>query len=171
MSFLKDHLAKKYLHWRLARWKAPKEIFDFASVLRKVRHVLIVIPEHLDMDYVMPRCIQPLYQIFGENIMVSTFEKKNFRAQDSNWLGLPKKEYLKIFESEKIDLVLDLNEKEDAFCSYVCALLNAPIKINLAPGKFEHIYNLHIRSQTAKTFEQKVQTMLYYLKHLFQPTT
>ncbi len=167
MDFVKRFLRQKYLTWRLNRLKANKVPQDFSQVLKKVRHILVIIPPNMTMETIMPRFIPRLYEVFGENIRISTFEKSTFRKEDSTWLGLPKDEYLDIFRTEQIDLIIDLNEWEDMFCTYVCALIPAPLKVNLAEGgAFDHIYNLHIRTARSKSLDGKLDTLAGYFKTL-----
>jgi len=168
---LKRILLDKYLDWRLKRRSSPQRMYDFGENLKKIRHILLVIPEHTNIEDLISGFMQKLYEIFTRDVIISTFEKKTFRAEDSTWLGLPKKEYLETFQSEKIDLVIDLNQNEDKFCTYVCAILNAPLKINLESGRFDHIYNLHIRTNESKTLDQKLETLVRYLRNLTQIPT
>ncbi len=163
---LKNILLDNYLSWRLKHLKAIPRAHDFSKELREVKQILIVLPETISLDDIQPTFVQQLYEIFGQNVRISTFEKRTFRKEDSTWLGLPKKEYMDIFASEQIDLVIDLNESEDKFCTYVCALLPAPIKVNLAPGTFDHVYNLHIRSDGSKPLAHRLETIIRYFKTL-----
>ncbi len=167
MNALKRFLREKYLNWRLNRLKSGETPQNFKETLRNVKHILVIIPPTMSMETIMPRFIPHLYQVFGDDIRISTFEKNTFRKEDSTWLGLPKDEYLDIFRSEQIDLIIDLNEEEDAFCTYVCALINAPVKVNLAEGgAYDHIYNLHIRTALSKRLDDKLATMAEYFKKL-----
>ncbi len=167
---LKNRLLQKYLNWRLGRISSPNQIHDFSRELSRVKHILLILPPDLTIEDVMTSFVKKLYDVFGDEIRISTFEKRTFRQEDSTWLGLPKKEYLQIFQSEGIDLVIDLNQEEDAFCTYICALLNAPVKVNLAAGRFDHIYNLHIRSPHAKQFDEMLETLIRYFKTLLGKT-
>ena len=167
MNALKRFLREKYLNWRLNRLKSGETPQNFKEALRNVKHILVIIPPTMSMETIMPRFIPHLYQVFGDDIRISTFEKSTFRQEDSTWLGLPKEEYLDIFRSEQIDLIIDLNEQEDAFSTYVSALIPAQVKVNLAEGgTYAHIYNLHIRTVSSKGLDDKLATMAEYFKKL-----
>ncbi len=156
----------KYLNWRLKRFKEPDETLNFQDVLKNLRHVLIILPDYWDLEAIQDIFIKPLYEIFGEQVKISTFEKKNFRQEDSTWLGLPKKQYLQMFQSEKLDMIIDLSEPQDRFTKYVCGLLQAPLKISLESGPFDRLYNLSIRAKAADSPQQRVQLALKYFRDI-----
>ncbi len=167
INLIKKILLDKYLDWRLKRWPESNIPTHFQTLLQNLKHVLIIMPENLDLETIQPFLITPLYYLFGEELKISTFEKKNFRKEDSTWLGLPKKRYLDLFQSEKIDMIIDLSRPEDKFSTYVCALLEAPLKITLEDRPYEQVYNMRIRTLgTTATLEHKLDTALKYLEDL-----
>jgi len=166
INFLKRFIFKKYLNWRLKRWPEHKSAVDFQEVLNNLKHVLLILPDTMDLEAIQRPFISPLYKIFGDQVKISTFEKKNFRKEDSTWLGLPKKQYLDMFQSEKIDMIVDLSEANDKFSAYVCGLLRAPLKITLKERPFDRVYNLSIRAQEADSSEYQLKLALKYFADL-----
>ncbi|WP_456405820.1 DUF6913 domain-containing protein [Caldithrix abyssi] len=166
INWFKKILFNKYLNWRLKRWKEPGNAIDFQRSFTNLKHLLIILPEYWDLEAIQDSFIKPLYEIFGGDVKISTFEKKNFRKEDSTWIGLPKKQYLELFQSEQLDVIIDLSEPQDKFSTYMCAMLKAPLKISLESGPFDRIYNLSIRAKSAESPERRIEIALKYFKEL-----
>lgn len=109
--------------------------------------------------------ISGLNEIFSK-AKVSTFQIKDLRLHEQNWLGVPNERYLNELRAEDFDLIIDLNEEPDKICAYICALSRAPVRINLTSGKYDHVYNLYFRSEDDKSVTDRYNLILDNLKRL-----
>ena len=161
---IKNIILKKYMDFRLKWFKADKQPLEFSSALKLVKNILLIAPvDHAELDEDVHHFASELYKII-ENVRVSTFERSTFRPDDGNWFGLPNDSYMDNFRQENFDLVIDLNVEQDRLCTYICALSGAGLRINLTSGKYDHIYNFHIRSNESKTVSARFESILKYLR-------
>ena len=159
-----NQILKKYMDLRLRWFKSEQDDLELPGSIQKVRHILLITPEgHPELELALEQFASQMYKIF-ENVQVSTFERSSFRPQDGNWFGLPKEEYLDNFRQENFDLVIDLNLEPDRLCTYISALSGAPLRMNLVPGKYDHVYNVQIRTTDLGNAEYKMDKLLDYLK-------
>ncbi len=164
ITYIKKLILKKYMDLRLKWFKSGENELELPASIQNVRHILLITPEdHPELELALEQFASALYKIF-DNVQVSTFERSSFRPQDGNWFGLPKEEYLENFRQEKIDLVIDLNLEPDRLCTYISALSGAPLRMNLIPGAYEHVYNVQIRTHELGNAEYKMDKMLDYLR-------
>jgi hypothetical protein len=99
-------------------------------------------------------------------VNISTFDIGGLRRADCNWLGVPHEHYLNQVREGNFDLVIDLNTTPDRVCSYITAFSGAKVRMNLIPGRYDHIYNFQVRSDSHKSTEEKLQNILVYLLKL-----
>ena len=160
---IKNILLDRFLDIRLKLVRNNNALFNFPEKIKTIKNVLIIKPSDSSLESHMHHFTSELYSIFGE-VKVSTFERNSLRKSDKNWLGVPNEKYLKNFQDEEFDLVIDLNTKQDKICFYLCALSGAPMRMNLTSGKYDHLYNLHIRTNQSKSLPEQLENILNYLK-------
>jgi ADP-heptose:LPS heptosyltransferase len=90
----------------------------------------------------------------------------NLHKFDVNWLGVPNQSYLDRIRNENFDITIDLNSHHDVLCTYLTDLIEAPMRLHLVEGKFDKIYNLHIRSKMESSIEKRYQNLVKYLANL-----
>lgn len=163
---MSDHIKKfilnKYLDMRLKMFRSPEERLNFPERIRQVKSILLLIPQGEEYSTFVQQFTSDLYQLF-KGVQVSTFERSSFRKEDGNWFGLPKENYLKIFQEAGVDLVIDLNQPQDRLSTYICALCGAPLRMSWASGVYDHIYNIQLRSKKG-LIEDQLSNALIYLK-------
>jgi len=163
VSRFKNLILKKYIDLRLKWYKDNSPSLEVPSSLRNVKHLLLMVPPKKDkLEAPMREFTSRLHEIFN-NVKVSTFKKTSFRPIDGNWFGLPKKDYLDKFCEEKFDLIIDLNQQQDRLCTYICALSGATLRLNFATGRYDHIYNFHIRTNEEQEVIVRLEKILSYL--------
>lgn len=163
---LKETLLGKIIKVRLKIILQQDRTYDFAEELSKTEKVLIIMPAGKEYSEPMQGFIQQIGHVFT-NSRVSTFVTSSLRKNDLSWLGVPNDHYLKGIRDELFDLVIDINLKQDKISSYLCALSGAPMRINLATGQYDHVYNLHFRMKdNNKTIEERLKNIISYLRFL-----
>lgn len=166
ISRVKESVLGKIINFRLKMISRQDRAYDFSEQLSKTEKILIIIPSGNEYSETMQSFIKQIGKIFGK-ARVSTFVNSSLRKNDLNWLGVPNDQYLKVIREEQFDLVVDINIKQDKVSSYLCALSGAPMRINLASGEFDHLYNLHFRiKDVSKSIEERLQNMVSYLEFL-----
>ena len=166
ISRVKESVLGKIINIRLKMISQQDRTYDFSVQLGKTEKILIIIPSGNEYSVTIQNFIKQIGQIF-KKAKVSTFVNSSLRKNDLNWLGVPNDQYLKVIRDEQFDLVVDLNTKQDKISSYLCALSGAAMRINLASGDFDHLYNLHFRiKDLSSSIEEQLQNMISYLDFL-----
>jgi hypothetical protein len=160
---LKLVLLENYLDVRLKLISDKNEIYNFPELVNKMQNVLIILPLHA--EEIIQTFPSRLYLTLPQ-AKISTFDLKGLRKIDCNWLGVPNEHYLNQVRDGSFDLVIDLNTIPNKMCSYITAFSGASMRINLVSGRYDHIYNLFIRSDNNKTLEQKLDNIIKYLQKL-----
>lgn len=146
------------------RWFKEEDLsVELPGAVRRIKNILLISSGQKEFEEDVHNFATGLYEIF-DTVQVSTFERPSFRPEDGNWFGLPLSAYLDNFRQEHFDLVLDLNPEQDRLCTYICALSGAALRMNLTSGKYDHIYNFHIRTNAAQPMKQRLQRVLDFLK-------
>lgn len=153
----------KFLDIRLKFFKNNNTLCNFPEKIKSLKKVLIVMPSDEKVKMSTRYFISELHSIF-QDVKVVTFMRDSLRENDVNWMGSPNDEFMKNLQNSKFDLVVDLNPKHDKTCSYLCAFCGAPLRLNLTPGKYDHIYNLNIRTDQSKPLLDRLENILIYLK-------
>ncbi|MGD9486666.1 MAG: hypothetical protein AB7W47_01465 [Calditrichaceae bacterium] len=167
IEHVKSLILEKYLEFRFRKIKNSDELYDFPKMIQNVTHIFVILSAERDLEKENQEFLSSLYKIFSE-ARISTFERSSLRKEDMNRLGVPNDQYLKNIQDEKFDLVIDLNVKQDKICSYLTALSGASMRLNLTSGRYDHIYNLHIRGGRENTPTRQFGNILTYLKSLRQ---
>jgi len=165
LNNIKQLLLDRYIDMRLRLTRQADGLLDFPRSVKSVKTVLIVFTNKLNDEHFYKQFSSGLYAIFGD-IKVSAFNPGHLSADDKNWFGLPAEKHLAAVRDEHFDLVVDLNQEQDRLSTYLCAISAAPLKLNLASGRYDHVYNLHFRSSKSATASGLIKNTLNYLKTL-----
>jgi hypothetical protein len=160
---IKKILLEKYLDFNLKSARKNDKLCDFSKKLKSIAQILVIKPKNSIDNKSLQTFISGLYNIYP-NIQVSTFTRSSLRKIDVNWLGVPNDRYLKNIQEIHFDLVIDLNINHDTICSYICKLSSAPLRLNLKSGHYDHIYNLHIKTNSNAVIDDELQNILRYLR-------
>jgi hypothetical protein len=163
LEYIKNLILERYINFRLKLFKDKEDSLNFPQEIRNVKNILLIIPENNEYNTSIQSFISELYKLF-DKAEISTFERSSFRKSDGNWFGLPRESYLKNFQDVKFDLLIDLNLPHDNLCTYICALIAPPLRMSWTSGKFDHIYNLQIRSKYQGLIEDKLANILNYFE-------
>lgn len=163
LAILKRAILKKYMDLRLRWFKEDGPAVELPSAIRDIHNILIISPGSKEMEEDVHFFASELSREF-DPVKVSTFERNSFRPQDGNWFGLPVDAYLENFRQEHFDMVIDLNPEQDRLCTYICALSGGTLRINLASGAYDHIYNFHIRMDKIQPLRKRLQGIIENLK-------
>jgi hypothetical protein len=166
-NIIKSYFLEKLLNTRLNFSKEKNQSTNFVHNLRTVKRVLIILPRDRAEEVGIRKYLTALYKVF-DNVQVSTLDIFSLRKIDVNWLGLPNQSYLNRIRSENFDLTIDLNSYHDVLCTYITDLIAAPMRLHLMEGKFDKIYNLHIRSSGSTSTDKRCQNLVHYISHLRQ---
>ncbi len=158
-------MLNKYLNLRLVYYKNKEDLCNYPENINKIKKILLILPVDRKDKSEYKQFISRLNDIFNK-AKISTFQINDLRMHEQNWLGVPNDQYLTELRSAAFDLIIDLNLQSDKICSYICALSCAPIRINLISGKYDHVYNLHFRSDEKRSVEERYTLILESLKKL-----
>jgi RNAse (barnase) inhibitor barstar len=162
---VKNYFLEKLLDTRLHFTRGKSQITNFVKGIKSVKKVLIILPRDRAEEVQARKYLTALIQVF-DKVQVSTLDVFSLRRIDVNWLGIPNDSYLNRIRSEKFDMTIDLNSHHDVLCTYLTGLIEAPVRLHLVEGKFDKIYNLHIRSRMEAPIEKRYQNLVNYLAHL-----
>ena len=165
INLVKKAILGKFLNFRLKMMTNQERTYDFSFELNKVEKVLVILSAQDEYSEPIQTFIKKLNSVFPK-ARISTFVSSSLRKEDLNWLGIPNEQYLKIIRDEQFDLVIDANGEQDKVGSYLCALSGAPMRLNLASGEYDSIYNLHFRSSSEKKLEERLANILSYFEFL-----
>lgn len=163
LDYIKKFILDRYINFRLKLFKDKEDSLNFPEEIKKVKNILLMIPEENEYNTSIQTFVTELYRLF-KSAEISTFERSSFRKSDGNWFGLPGDDYLKTFQDVNFDLIIDLNHPHDNLCSYICALIGSRLRMSWTAGGFDHVYNLQIRSKYAGLMEDKLANILNYFQ-------
>jgi len=158
-------MLNKYLNFRLNSFKSNEELCDYPEKMGAIKKILLILPAECRDKTEYRSFINGLNAIF-QKAKISTFQIKDLRLHEQNWLGVPNERYLDELHSQNFDLIIDLNIRPDKICAYICAFSEAPIRLNLISGKYDHVYNLYFRSDQDKSVDERYQLILDNLTKL-----
>lgn len=158
-------LMNQVVNFRLKMFHKYELTYDFFKEVNEVKKILIILPANDEYKEHMQQFIKDVSQTFNKS-SVSTFARSTLRKTDLSWFGVPNEKYLKIIREEGFDLVIDANINQDKLCSYLSALSGAQLRLNLSSGNYDHIYNLHFRSDQQKPVPNRLQNIVAYFEHL-----
>jgi hypothetical protein len=157
---LKRLVAELKLNRRKARldWEA----FEFPGVLIRPKQILVCLPGSLRQLTLVKQFLPTLTDLFRPaeitllampGVMIADiFPRKGFRiltptSDQTTWSGLARKNYLKILQENRYDLIIDLNLEVSGFTSSI--LLGFPNAVRI--GRGNHLgrpyYNVEIKTK------------------------
>jgi hypothetical protein len=158
-GFIKNYVLHKLLNTRLYFLRENTEVTDFIQKVKRVKKILIILPRDRAQEVEARRYIPELRQAFPR-AGISTLDILSLRKNDVNWLGVPNTFFLNKFRTENFEMIIDINDRHDALCSYLAAFIGAPMRIHLVQGKFDKIYNLHFRASSDTSFAGRFNNMI-----------
>jgi hypothetical protein len=165
MNPLKKVVSKLYLKIYL-RWSGrQKELYDFSKEMAKVKSIMLLLSENQLGQKEVLEFLDALRKLFKSS-KIKTFTKNQLKDHDLNWVGVPKKSYLKFLEIRNFDLLIDLNSSTELEYYYIVAKSGIPIRMNLFQSKYDYIYNFHINIKSGKTLQEQLETIIMHLQNL-----
>ena len=70
-----------------------------------------------------------------------------YTDKDISRIYIPSKKLMEKINSLRFNAILDLNRKENIFCSVVSSMINAPIKVGFKKSNADKYYNLQISNK------------------------
>lgn len=162
---LKNYFLDKLVAASLYLLNQKYPITDFITEVGRIKKILIILPATAHSDKTVQDFMTNLQKEFPHS-QISTFDTSMLRKNDVNWLQVPNKEYLNHIRQEEFDLLIDINFEHDRICTYLGALSNAPMRIHLAEGRFDNVYNLCIRTGEDTPLNIRFETLINYLSQL-----
>lgn len=163
IDYLKKRILNTYLDLRLKRFK-DEQTYNFPQRMQQIKNILLIVPPGQEYGEITQTFASSLYQIF-KDVKVSLFERQNFRPTDGNWFGLPRETYLKNFQDEKFDLIIDLNRQPDKLCTYISILTKADLRLSISDDRrYENIYNLNFRATVTDSLQNRMENVLNYFR-------
>ena len=156
---LKSIIVSSRLGW-LKRQSEPEE-FVFPDAIAESKNILICLPEGLRELTLVKPFLPELVDIFApaEMYLLATpgshvaniFPRKGYRilapgSAQRTWTGLPKASYIETLRRNKIDLLIDLNLRDNPFIASVLLNFDDCIKIGIGDHLGQPFYNLEIRT-------------------------
>ncbi len=86
-----------------------------------------------------------------------------YTDKDIGRFSVPSKKLMERLSSMRFNVVLDLNRKDNVFCSIVASKVNAPIKVGFRKSNSDKFYNLQIISKE-ENIEQTYKNFLSCLE-------
>lgn len=162
---LKQKLAHSFMVKRLQKNRGSENITDFHQAISNVRSILIILPVRKKEHTVAEEFMGQLKKLFDTERIISA-DLSVFAPEQLTWLGLPRPEFIQEVQSEPCDLLIDLNSRQDETCCFISSQLSIPLKIHLAEGPFEHLYNLHFRTDQHAPLATRYDNLVNNLKLL-----
>ncbi|RKX22848.1 MAG: hypothetical protein DRP35_00905 [Candidatus Zixiibacteriota bacterium] len=161
---IKLNLKSLIANIRISRMKKKVEttVFNFPSALDNPKNILVCLPCSLRELTIVKEFLPIITEMFKNakitllptpGIKVSDmYPRKGFiilspTSDQLTWAGLPKKNYLTNLQSNKFDMILDLNFEESSFISGI--LLSFPDALRVGKGNHlgKSFYNLEIKTK------------------------
>jgi hypothetical protein len=165
MNPFKKVVSKLYLKLYLKWSGRQKELYDFFKEMSKVKNIMLFLSENQLGQKEVLGFMDSLRKLFKRS-KIKTFTKTQMKDHDFNWLGIPKKSYLKFLEIQSFDLLIDLNSSADLEYYYIVAKSGIHIRMNLFQSKYDYVYNFHINIKPTKPLEEQLETILIHLQNL-----
>jgi len=154
IEYLKDKIAMVLVDRKLKHIKHNN--LNFTNVFAKSYNFLVILTEE-EKDF---HHSQQVLSFLDDNRKNSTILTRDFRVSllppkyrfkvieytigDINKLNLPGKQLTEKLSSLQVNVVIDLNRSPNLFCSYLCNLVQAEVRIGFAKESSDKFYNLQI---------------------------
>jgi hypothetical protein len=154
IDFVKEKLAGL-----IVRKKFKSEHYttrSFRDFFKKSFTFLVLMPDndtdfHYAIEVLKGLCLNKKHatvfiQEFRTNLIPVKYRPQivEYTDKDVSRLYIPSKRLLEKLNSLRFNAILDLNRKENIFCSIVTTMVNAPIKAGFKKGNADKYYNLQI---------------------------
>jgi hypothetical protein len=166
-NFIKSFFLEKLLDGRLFLIKETNKETDFFNEVRNVQNILIILPIDKTEEISSRKFLKDIQQEFS-TARISAIDLSALHQRDSNWLGVPNHRYLANIRRQNFNLLMDINGHHDRICAYLAALTEIPLRVHATTGKFDKIYNLHIRKSGKATLNERYQNILSYIIRMRQ---
>lgn len=165
LNYLKNYFLEKLLNARLFLMKKNPELTEFIGRIKSVKKILVVVPRDRAQEVVARKYLTRIKDAFPGS-RISTLDIFNLRQNDVNWLGVPNDQFVDRFRKEKFDLLIDLNSYHDTLCSYLAAQTDAEMRMHICEGRYDKIYNLHVRTDSNTSLERRYSLLVNNLTRL-----
>lgn len=169
-NFIKNYFLQKMLDTRLFFIKDKSQVTDFFDEIRKVKRIIIILPINKSEESIAREYLPKIQKVFGRG-KLSTLDISTLRRSDTNWLGVPNQQYLSNIQNEGFDLLIDLNSSHNRLCAFLGALTGAPLRLHVSEGKFDKIYNLHIRISSDAPLHIRYENCIDYIDRMRKRST
>jgi hypothetical protein len=129
---------------------------DFTDFFKKSFTYLVLMPGE-DSDFTYAINILKALENSKKHATVFTYDYKmnlvparyrphviDYTVRDISKFNLPGKKLLSKISGKHYNVVIDLNRKENLFCSYISSIVNSPIKIGFSKPEADKYYNFQI---------------------------
>lgn len=156
---IRSFVASAQIGWRKRQHIGIEH--HFADAIQSATHVLICLPQGLRELTLVKPYLPELGDVFApaEMYLLATpgshvaniFPRKGFRIlapgmNQSSWAGLPKPAFLRTLHANKIDLIIDLNLRDNPFVAMALLSFRDCVKIGISEHLGDPFYNLQIRT-------------------------
>jgi len=154
MAYFKNIIANFIVNRKLKHKQDEKQ--SFSNLLKKSFTFLVIMPEN-ENDF--QRSFEVLKFLSDEEKHITIFSydfRRNLINQkyrpatieygltDVTKLNLPSQSLVKILGSKKFNAIIDLNRKDNLFCSYAANLVQSQLRIGFSKTNSDKYYNIQI---------------------------
>ena len=179
---LKSFVAGTRIGWQKRQYKSSP--LHFSSAIQNATNVLICLPQGLRELTLVKPYLPELGDVFApaEMYLLATpgshvaniFPRKGFRilAPGSNqrsWTGLPKPGFLRTLQANKIDLIIDMNLRDNPFVAMALLSFDC-VKIGVGDHLGDPFYNLQIRTNYLRDQRNIYRSFVDAISQLKFPT-
>jgi hypothetical protein len=154
LGFIKDKIAEKFVEKQLR--EKHFEAHSFTDLLAKAFTYFIVMPGD-DRDFTYSLEVLNFLSAGNKSAMVLTRDFKvsllpqRFRSRavpysekDITKLNLPSKRLIQKLNEMQFNVAVDLNRRENLFCSFSLNMVQAPVRVGFAKADSDRFYNLQV---------------------------
>jgi hypothetical protein len=155
LTSLKEKITNSILDWKIKGKEYQNQ--SFSDFFKKAFNFLVIMPEE-DADFAHSMQVLDYLErnkkhvtIFILDFRVSLLPLKyRPRVVEHNMasrspLKLQSNKTIDKLEGMSFQVIIDLNRKEDKFCTYVASVVNAPFKIGFAKENSDKVYNFQVK--------------------------
>jgi len=129
---------------------------DFSSLFKKSYSLLVIMPEE-EIDFHFSVNVLEFLKNESKHVTVLTKDYRvslinpklrpnliEYEIRDINKIKLPTKKLISKLSEKNFDVVIDLNRKENLFCSYAVSTIKSSLKIGFEKKGADKFYNFQI---------------------------
>ncbi len=144
-------LGEKWMRQQALR-KVTKtaQAVSFPIHATSIQRVLVIMPRDLRLIEAAHEFINQLREQFPY-WQVQIFDVDKLPPEKLNWLGVPRKGYVREIKNQQYDMVIDLNQQVDWLITYLAVMSGAPYRVHLesANGEF---FNIQFKANASSPF-------------------